>query len=137
MEIDIVKFTDCIEKPGYLNQDGYLRRMTAFKSKGGLLKMVHRLEWEIVNGPIPKGYEINHLCKNRRCCNLEHLEMLTISEHRAKDNSERYRERALSVIEYMKNNPTETQRAVAIKFDITQSGVSGIVKRNKLKENIC
>ncbi len=68
-----------------LNQDGYLRVNT--KTRGGV--MMHRLVWEHVNGPIPEGYEINHLCKNRACQNIKHLECIPGSEHATKSNLER------------------------------------------------
>ena len=39
--------------------------------------LVHRIIYEIHKGPIPKGLEIDHLCRNRACCNPEHLEVVT------------------------------------------------------------
>ncbi|WEM05518.1 HNH endonuclease [Ralstonia phage BOESR1] len=53
--------------------------------------MFHRAMWEHHNGPIPEGYEINHLCNNRGCCTLEHLECITREEHLIKTNKARYR----------------------------------------------
>jgi hypothetical protein len=38
---------------------------------------VHRLAWEWANGPIPDGMVIDHLCMNRACVNIEHLEAVT------------------------------------------------------------
>jgi hypothetical protein len=35
---------------------------------------VHRLAWELAKGPIPNGLEIDHVCRNRACINVEHLE---------------------------------------------------------------
>lgn len=68
-----------------LNQDGYFR-----KRVDGVLVMYHRYCWEQVNGNIPDGYEIDHKCKNRACCNVSHLQQLTDTEHRSKDNAMRY-----------------------------------------------
>lgn len=47
-------------KVGNLNGDGYL----CFNYKGKSHK-VHRVIWEMHNGPIPKGMQIDHLDHNR------------------------------------------------------------------------
>lgn len=37
----------------------------------------HRVSYEAFVGPIPDGLHIDHLCRNRACCNPEHLEPVT------------------------------------------------------------
>lgn len=41
----------------------------------------HRFAWEMVNGPIPDGLEIDHLCKTRACVNPAHMEVVTHAEN--------------------------------------------------------
>lgn len=41
----------------------------------------HRLAYELAKGEIPSGLQIDHLCRNRRCCNPEHLEAVTRLEN--------------------------------------------------------
>jgi hypothetical protein len=107
-------YTDCWEPSGgYPTDDGYKRVLTHPRSKGGKLKMWHRLVWEIVNGDIPEGHEINHLCKNRKCCNIDHLEMLTRSEHKSKDNAERYADVIAEGCEMLRNGYSPSEVALA------------------------
>ena len=40
---------------------------------------VHRVTYEHLVGPIPPGLDIDHCCRNRSCCNPDHLEPVTRS----------------------------------------------------------
>lgn len=71
--------------------------------------MNHRLVWEKAHGPIPEGYEVNHMCGNRACCNLEHLELLDRNTHLVMTNEERYVSRkAEAKIYWLKTGCTGT-----------------------------
>jgi hypothetical protein len=54
-----------------LESNGYARM-----SVGHKVQPVHRITYKERHGPdsIPDGYEIDHLCRNRACCNPDHLE---------------------------------------------------------------
>jgi hypothetical protein len=41
----------------------------------------HRVLYRLVNGPIPIGAEIDHLCRNRSCVNPDHLEAVSHREN--------------------------------------------------------
>lgn len=43
----------------------------------GKLLRAHRASYEAFVGPIADGLHIDHLCRNRACCNPEHLEPVT------------------------------------------------------------
>lgn len=40
-------------------------------------RMLHRIMYEMIKGEIPKGLVLDHLCRNRACCNPAHLEPVT------------------------------------------------------------
>lgn len=41
----------------------------------------HRLSYELRYGPIPKGLQIDHLCRVRRCIRPDHMEAVTAREN--------------------------------------------------------
>lgn len=45
------------------------------------LRYVHVVAWEIRNGPVPEGFELDHLCRVRACANTDHLELVTRREN--------------------------------------------------------
>jgi len=47
----------------------------------GMSWMVHRVAYTLVKGPIPDGLTVDHLCRNKRCCNPSHLDAVTGSEN--------------------------------------------------------
>lgn len=48
---------------------------------GEKVVLAHRFMYESVVGEIPKGLELDHLCRNRSCINPEHLEPVTRREN--------------------------------------------------------
>jgi hypothetical protein len=41
----------------------------------------HRVAWWLANGEIPDQMVIDHLCRNRRCANVDHLEVVSQAEN--------------------------------------------------------
>ena len=48
---------------------------------GGEKMLAHRLAYEWFVGPIPEGLVLDHLCRNPRCCNPQHLEAVDHREN--------------------------------------------------------
>jgi len=113
--------TNCIvPENGYRNVDGYVEVYETPSTKGGIQKMLHRVEWKKVNGPIPEGYTINHICRNKECQNVNHMECITASEHSSKDNALRYIEKVIDRLKYMVYNPGLTQVQYAKELGVSR-----------------
>ena len=69
---------DCIEWAGRRDACGYGRRGE---------HLAHRLAWEESRGPIPEGLTVDHICFNRACVNVAHLQLLTRSENSRRQRS--------------------------------------------------
>lgn len=44
----------------------------------------HKWLYEQLIGPVPKGLELDHKCRNKLCCNPDHLELVTHRENTAR-----------------------------------------------------
>lgn len=69
----VEKTDDCWNWTGCLFPRGY-----GCFSIGSQTVSAHRVSYELANGPIPMGLTIDHLCRNKRCVNLDHLEAVTL-----------------------------------------------------------
>ena len=67
----------CLLWTGSLNGSGYPK--TSYKSRS---IAAHRLIYELLVGPIPTGYDVHHVCSNKFCLNVEHLQALDPKAHR-------------------------------------------------------
>jgi len=75
----------CWEWRGSVNHSGY-----GLAWDGKKLRIVHRIAYEELIGPIPAGLQIDHLCRNRPCINPAHLEPVTaLTNVRRSANGER------------------------------------------------
>lgn len=61
----------CLIYTGADNGNGY--GQFRFNGRNGY---AHRYAWERTHGPIPDGLTVDHLCRVRRCCNVNHLELV-------------------------------------------------------------
>ena len=80
--------TDCIIPNRKIQYNGYTFTVYKNKSIGS-----HRAAWMEVNGPIPKGFVVDHTCHDpkvcadaltcvhRACINVEHLRLVTQQEN--------------------------------------------------------
>jgi len=62
---------------GPVTKDGY----PSLVFRDGINESAHRYFYRKTHGPIPDGYEVDHLCYQRNCVNPAHLEAVTHDEN--------------------------------------------------------
>jgi hypothetical protein len=83
--VEIGKPDECWPWRGANNNKGY-----GLVAMNGRRTMAHRVAYELIKGPIPSGYEIDHVrvwgCFSRSCCNPFHLESVTPAENKRRSD---------------------------------------------------
>ena len=67
---------ECLMWTGSINPRGYGTFKVGERSLGP-----HRYAWELANGPIPEGMQVDHTCWNRSCVEVAHLRLATNAEN--------------------------------------------------------
>jgi len=60
---------------------GYAQMMLSLEPKKPALYTGHRASWLVFRGDVEPGLHIDHLCRNRKCVNPDHLEPVTPHEN--------------------------------------------------------
>ena len=76
-----VSDSGCWEWTGFVKPNGYGN--IAIHNKP---RYTHRTIYEYYYGNIDSNLTIDHLCRNRRCCNPNHLEQVTTKENLMRGN---------------------------------------------------
>ena len=69
--------TPCIQFAGTISDQGYGRIYIG----AGKWRRAHRMVWLLAGRTIPDGMQLDHLCRNRACVNLDHLELVTSKQN--------------------------------------------------------
>ncbi len=75
-KVEKVPFETCWLWGGAITSGGY-----GSVRAGGRTCRAHRVAYELTNGPIPEGMEVDHLCRVRSCVRPDHLEAVTHREN--------------------------------------------------------
>lgn len=87
----------------------------------------HRYMYEQKKGKIPVGHQIDHLCRNRKCVNPDHLEAVLPRDNQRRGLKTKLTE--IQVIEIREKYKTGkyTQQMLAYEYKVSQTQISSII----------
>ena len=78
----VTKTNECWIWTGSVNHKGYGQIKDGSQRDGTKrMRIVHRVVYESLRGPIPEGLDIDHLCRVHACVNPAHLDPVTRREN--------------------------------------------------------
>ena len=83
-------------------------------------------------GPVPKGLELDHLCRNRRCCNPDHVEAVTRAVNVQRGALAKLTAEQVSNIRSMRG--TKPYREIGELFGISTGQAGRIIRGERWKE---
>lgn len=96
--------------------------------------LAHRVFYERLVGPIPEGCEIDHLCRNRRCVNPDHLEAVPRSENLRRGDGTILTVDQVREIRRLWDTGRYRRREIAEMFGIASTTVQMVVHRHSWKD---
>jgi hypothetical protein len=106
---------------------GYVNPRTGYGKKQwhGETWLAHRWVWTMLFGSIPKGFTIDHLCRNRMCVNPHHLELVPQAENcRRGKGTKLTAEQVREIKETQKS--WGDRKVLAQKFGVSEATISDI-----------
>lgn len=97
-------------------------------SHKGKSHQAHRVLYERHKGPIPEGLQIDHLCRNKRCVNPDHLEAVTSVENARRRPDSRMTMEAAREIRAVAD-------AMCEKYGISPGGLAHIIRGSRWSED--
>jgi len=98
---------DCWVWQGQQTPNGYGKHRVG---PGKRERVIHRILWEhYKNQKVPENLQLDHLCRNRLCCNPDHFEAVTGSENtKRQDHANRKKDKCPKGHEYNEENTRNT-----------------------------
>ena len=91
----------------------------------GRVRLAHVVAWEHVNGPVPDGFVLDHLCRVRACINPAHLEPVTNTVNIQRGKAAKANPDVVRYVRAMYGEKSSKQ--LAMELGLSQSTVQRIV----------
>lgn len=121
---------DCgYETPCWVWQ-GHIQKGTGYGTLG--IHLAHRLSWERVNGSVPEGLDLDHLCRVRCCINPAHLEPVTRRENVMRGVVPKLSDEDVQEIRLLLGK--ERQDSIAARYGVTPGHISRLMASLRRKD---
>jgi len=127
-----------IEDRGYISNEGVASDCHIFNRDardgkngvygviGGKSRLAHIVAWEALNGALPRGLTLDHLCEIKLCVNPDHLRLSTRAVHAKRHADLRIDKNVISAIRDALRTSDLTQKQIAAKFGVSLSYVGRV-----------
>lgn len=93
----------------------------------GRYLFAHRHFFEERYGPIPEGKHLDHLCRERACCNPEHLDLVTNAENQRRGQNSKLGHYGAFSAKHAFISTTLTKREIADMLGVSESAVGLVI----------
>jgi hypothetical protein len=90
----------------------------------------HRVRFSEERGDLPEGMVPDHLCRNRACCNAQHMEAVTIAENNRRGCRTKVTATQVAEMRELYAAGDHTQAEVARLYGVSQSHACNIIRGN-------
>lgn len=94
----------------------------------------HRVAYIIAHGSIPKGKQIDHVCRNPRCVNPKHLEPVSNAQNTRRGDRAKLTWIDVREMRRLYHGGNTTYRRLAQHFGVSSCAVSNIINYKRWKE---
>lgn len=114
------------EPPCHIWQGQPSQRYPSIKIKGKPKKL-HSWAWEKTFGPIPDGFVVHHRCDQPRCCNPQHLELVTQAVNSQRGRSSRLTMEKANQIRALYATGDYSYRQLGAMYEVSLTTVQNVV----------
>lgn len=125
--------TGCWDWQGACSWNGYGRI-----KRDGRLQWAHRWFYIEKYGEYPQGKDLDHLCRNIKCVNPDHLEVVSKAENQRRGDAVRLSWEAVDYIRanHLSRDPEFGQRALGRLFGVSHSTIQKVLDQTSWIEEI-
>lgn len=116
-------------------QSGYIQLPRTENGKR-IWPQAHRVRYEAAHGPVDPELVIDHLCRNRACCNPAHMEAVTRAENLRRGVVAKLTPAQVNEIRALKGSGL-THREIGLRFDVSQAHTTNILNGKYWSDGPC